>query len=166
MGQEWSLQETGGHNNVLVVAFYTREGGGYVSSNISKALKPCLRRMQLCITFLSLFSCDWERPRSWEHFGNFVGTLQEVHENQGITYSVLYKYNMVCYIVHALYCTIPTYCTISTYYTIPTYCTISTYYTIPTHCTLQWKVYYKGQHPTSILSIHLSLDNDYGTIIS
>jgi hypothetical protein len=34
----YTLQETRGHNNVLVVAFYTREGGGYVSSNISKAL--------------------------------------------------------------------------------------------------------------------------------
>jgi hypothetical protein len=60
----------------------------------------------------------------WEHFGNPVGSLWEVCENQGITYSVLYKYNMVCYIVHALYCIIPTYCTISVYYTIPTYCTL------------------------------------------
>jgi hypothetical protein len=67
----------------------------------------------------------------WEHFGNPVGSLWEVRKNQGITYSVLYKYNMVCYVVHALYCTI------LAYYTIPAYCTISTNYTIPTHCTLQ-----------------------------
>jgi hypothetical protein len=73
----------------------------------------------------------------WEHFGNPVGSLWEVHENQGITYSVLYKYNMVCYVVHALYCTIPAYCIILAYYIICMYYTISTYYTIPTHCTLQ-----------------------------
>jgi hypothetical protein len=43
----------------------------------------------------------------WEHFGNPVGSLWEVCESQRITYFVLYKYNMVCYVVHTLYCTIP-----------------------------------------------------------
>jgi hypothetical protein len=31
---------------------------------------------------------------------------------------------------------------------------------------MQWKVDYMSQHSNSILSIRLSLDNDYGTIIS
>jgi hypothetical protein len=60
----------------------------------------------------------------WEHFGNPVGSLWEVYENQGITYSILYKYNMVCYVVHTLYCIIPAYCIVSVYYTIPTHCTL------------------------------------------
>jgi hypothetical protein len=46
----------------------------------------------------------------WEHFRNPVGSLWEVRENQGIMYSVLYKYNMVCDVVHALYCTCILYC--------------------------------------------------------
>jgi hypothetical protein len=43
----------------------------------------------------------------WEHFGNPMGSLWEVCENQGIMYSVLYKYNMVCYVVHTLYYIVP-----------------------------------------------------------
>jgi hypothetical protein len=118
----------------------------------------------------------------WERFGNYMGTLlwtlgtlQELHGNtlgtlweQGIMYYIfyfyrilnfttilyytLYKYNILYYVVHTLYYTI------HTYYTL--YCTIPTYYT------LQCKVNYMSQHSTSILSIRLFLDNDYGTIIS
>jgi hypothetical protein len=56
----------------------------------------------------------------WEHFGNPVGSLWEVCENQGIAYSVLYKYNMVCYVVHTLHCIVPTYNTVSAYYMVVT----------------------------------------------
>jgi hypothetical protein len=51
-----------------------------------------------------------------------------------------------------------------THYTL--YCTISIYCIIPTYYTLQCEVNYMSQHSTSILSICLSLNNDYGTIIS
>jgi uncharacterized membrane protein len=63
-------------------------------------------------------------------------------------YYMLYKYNILYYVIHALYCTIPMICTIPTYYI------------------LQWEVNYMSQHSTSILSIRFFLDNDYGTIIS
>jgi hypothetical protein len=59
---------------------------------------------------------------------------------------------------YIVYCTIHMHYML--YYTISKYCTISTYYT------LQCEVNYMSQHSTSILSIRLSLDNDYGTIIS
>jgi hypothetical protein len=63
-------------------------------------------------------------------------------------YYTSYKYNILYYVVHTLYCTIPMYCTISMYYT------------------LQCEVNYMSQYSTSVLSIRLSLDNDYGTINS
>jgi hypothetical protein len=97
-------------------------------------LKPCLRRMQLCITFLSLFSCgnakvserDWERPRSWEHFGNFVGTLREPcgialgspqEPGNYIFRIVQIQYGMLRSTCLVLYCTRILYCINILYYT-------------------------------------------------
>jgi hypothetical protein len=58
-----SLQETGGHNNVLVVAFYTREGGGYVSSNISKALPQTYAIVYN--VFVVVFFWQWKSQWTW-----------------------------------------------------------------------------------------------------
>jgi hypothetical protein len=52
------LQETGGHNNVLAVAFYTREGGGYVSSNISKALPRTYAIVYKVFVVVFLWQCE------------------------------------------------------------------------------------------------------------
>jgi hypothetical protein len=96
-------------------------------------LKPCLRRMQLCITFLSLFSCgnakvserDWERPRSCLHFENFVGTLREPsgialgspHEPGNYVFRIVQiQYGMLRSTCRILYCTCILYCISVLYY--------------------------------------------------
>jgi hypothetical protein len=66
----------------------------------------------------------------WELCRNILGTMWEHFGNQGlcIPYYTLYKCNILYYVVHTLYCIVPTY------------------------CKLQWEVNYKGQYSTSIFS--------------
>jgi hypothetical protein len=73
----------------------------------------------------------------WELFENAIGnSLRTLWEHYIDPFYTLYKYSILYYIIHTLY------------------------------CTLQWEVNYLSQHSTCILSIRFSLDNDYGTIIS
>jgi hypothetical protein len=82
---KWSsLQETGDHNNVLVVAFYTREDGGYVSSNISKPLPQTYAIVYniFVVVFLWQWESQWKWLGTstvlrtfWELCGNTLGTL-------------------------------------------------------------------------------------------
>jgi hypothetical protein len=68
-----------------------------------------------------------------------------------VVYAVIHTYIHIIYTIH-------TYIQYHILHTL--YCTL------PTDCTMQWKIDFWSQHSTFIFSICLFFDNDYGTIIS